>query len=399
MTRSPSLRARFAVPFVVAGVIALGAALPSLSSAASPPKLPDISLRQLITKAESPTVGAFDGTITWTASLGLPNISELSSLGGSSSAGFDWTSLISGSHNVKVWSDGDGLRLALIGSSSEVDLYSSPSGTWEYDSVDNHATHFVLPAGATHEASPGSVAPTPENVGQTILSNLDTWTSATFATADTIANQPAYVVSLAPRPGSPGAQNTTLGHVTVAVDAANGAILRIAVYGVGATSPSLEFGFGSVNFLRAGAHLPASDFAFSPGPGVSVTSQTGKGGNSGHDAEPGSVGGVQTTGTGWSQVVVLKGAADHLQTAALPPKPRLGAPLNGHGPFGGHVRFVKRSDGSNALNAATTAVQGSWGTGRLLSTNLVSALILPNGDVIAGFVTVAALEAAAASVG
>ncbi|MDQ2754540.1 MAG: hypothetical protein M3R71_03215, partial [Actinomycetota bacterium] len=50
-----------------------------------------------------------------------------------------------------------------------------------------------------------------------------------------------------------------------------------------------------------------------------------------------------------------------------------------------------------ALDSATTEVHGAFGTARLLQTSLVNALIFPDGRIVAGFVNVAALEAAAAA--
>jgi hypothetical protein len=44
-------------------------------------------------------------------------------------------------------------------------------------------------------------------------------------------------------------------------------------------------------------------------------------------------------------------------------------------------------------------VSGSWGSGRLLSSALINALVLPSGRVLVGFVTPAALEQAAAKAG
>ena len=46
------------------------------------------------------------------------------------------------------------------------------------------------------------------------------------------------------------------------------------------------------------------------------------------------------------------------------------------------------------LVRAATPVTGSWGSGRLIETNLVNVLILDDGRVAAGFVTPSALEAA-----
>ena len=73
--------------------------------------------------------------------------------------------------------------------------------------------------------------------------------------------------------------------------------------------------------------------------------------------------GTSVTGTDWGSILVVTGA-------------NLGAQ-------------------GTTLNQVSTPC-GSFGTGRLVTTNLLNALILPDGRVLAGFVTPAALEAAAA---
>jgi hypothetical protein len=410
MARHRLLRARYGAPFAVMGAIAIGAALPSLSSAAAAPRLPSITVQQLIAKAEASQVGAWKGTVSWTASLGLPDLAGLSGIAGGSGGGdFDWASLVSGTHDLEVWSDGGSARLALIGAASEVDLYSSPGTTWVYDSVTNTATHLETtpgphagsisrvapaatpPAQAAAPSAPATAA-TPEGLGLDFLRNVAGYTDVSFEPARTIAGQPAYVVSLSPRPGSPGAASSTLGRLTVAVDANNGLILDTSLFAAGSTRPAFEVGFHALDVLAPGQHIAASEFAFSAAPGVKVTTS--------HRSSPAlqlgpskpGTNGAWLEGSGWGQVVVVPAGAADLGTAERTPRRAVHAP-------GNPDRRPRITSLGGQLDSVTTAVSGSWGHGRLLSTNLLNVLFLSNGDVDAGFVTAAALEADAASQG
>ena len=144
-------QARWAVPIAV--VLAAGSGLLAGSarpSAAAAPRLPARSAGQLLaaltgdTRLTGDTGGpALSGTITETASLGLPALpsglpSELTGGG---------TSLLAGSHTVQVWYAGpDHFRLALPQSMSEDDLVRNGASMWLWDSAANTVTHVTGPA-------------------------------------------------------------------------------------------------------------------------------------------------------------------------------------------------------------------------------------------------------------
>lgn len=409
-------RLRFLAPVAVAGAIALGAWIPTLSASASP-QLPNQTVDQLIARAEQPSVTEFTGSIEWTANMGLPSLSGLTSVGGQSSDGFNWTDLLSGSHQIKVW-DGaaNGQRLALIGSASEVDLYSSSeatgSQTWLYDSSSNTATHLV-PGAHQGTASPRDAKPsdgpalTPQQVATQVLQQVEGVTDVSVSPATYIAGQPAYVLSLAPKAGAPGASASTIGNIAIGIDADNGAVLQVSVTPVGATTPALSLGFTTVHFESKGSKLPASDFAYTPPSGTTVTTQT-LGGATSHTGTQSPSAAPTTVGSAWGSVVIFHGAGNLLAGAASsataqvsgssPPRPVLTRP-KGSGALSVRGHRHDKPSSSQQVDGVTTPVTGSFGTGRLLSTSLVNFLVLPNGDVAAGFVTPQALEAAVSNAG
>jgi outer membrane lipoprotein-sorting protein len=405
-------RLRFIAPVAVAAAIGLGAWIPTLPAAASP-NLPSLSVNQLIAMAEQPSVSGFTGSVDWTANLGLPSLSSLTG-GAGESSGFTWTDLLSGSHQIKVWDGGaGGQRLALIGSASETDLYSSGGQSWLYDSASNTATHLLPaagkgePAGSAPSASgttaasdqAGShVALTPQQVSAEILRQVDSVTAISVSRPLYVAGQAAYVVTLEPKAAAPGASVSTVGNIAIAIDAANGSPLRVSVTPRGSHAPALSVGFSTVRFEAAGHQLPASEFRFSPPPGATVKTQSVGGGLHAGSAQSSGLASPTIVGSGWGTVAILHGAGNAL-TASAPTGPVV--KRQGSHRLVGRLRGSAHASASagQELAAVTTAVPGPSGTSRLLSTSMINVLILPNGDVAAGFVTPPALEAAASGAG
>jgi hypothetical protein len=89
---------------------------------------------------------------------------------------------------------------------------------------------------------------------------------------------------------------------------------------------------------------------------------------------------VTTIGSGW--LTVLK-----LPSSTLTP----GAPASGGSPAGDSTAVLR------TLLASATPVHGTWGSGRLLRTGLVSVLITDQGPTFIGAVQPSVLYAAAAA--
>ena len=156
--------------------------------------------------------------------------------------------------------------------------------------------------------------------------------------------------------------------------------LRLRVFAKGYASPAFEIGFTQVSFERPDASI----FDFSPPAGATVTQVPApslKRPSTTPTPDGGSVPHVSVIGSGWTAILAVQGQ---------PPRR-----------YGSYSQ-PGQSDGAQgstlgAIIQQLPTVSGSWGTGRLLSTRLLSVLITNDGRVFAGAVAPSALYAAAAS--
>lgn len=370
MSRIDHRRLRYFAPAGVAGLIGLAAAIPSFSAGASTSNLPPITAQALIAKVEQAHVPALQGTVQWVANLGLPDLSGLTGGNGqvASTTGFDPVALLSGTHNIEVWSDGTSQRLALPRSMAETDLVRVGDQAWLYDSTNQHVTHYLprqAPTGSqptkTKPAAPAGTPLTPDQQAANILSKLSPSTQVTAAPDVDVAGQPTYLLTLKPQPGSKAAAESTLDRATISVDANNGLPLAVAVYAAGGTTPVISLSYTSLSFA---APAPST---FAPPVGTSTSTKTVP--SLGSSSAPSSPNRPSVSGPPWAWVV--------------------------QAPAGSGGGGVDRVLYGNAVQSATTAVPGS--SARLLHTAVINVLFLPNGGILAGFVTPATLEAQAAT--
>lgn len=371
-------RARWAAPVAVAGAIALGAWIPTVTaSAGTTPNLPTLTAAQVLAKASNPTIKAFSGTIELTSNLGLPDLSSVTS-GDSqstkSATGFNPTTLLSGVHDINVWDNGaKQQRLQLQSSLAETDFVHNGKDAYLYSSSSQTVTHLVPGAKASTgtpstdvtkggaDTPNGQVPMTPEQVAQKFLDHIDPSTTVTVDSPVSVVGRSAYQLTLAPKAGTPGAAASTVSNVTMAIDSDTGMVLSVAVNAKGAT-PALKVAFTDSNGANQFTTATPAASNFAAPTGTTTKTETINGGTGGtHTSQPdGSK--PTVTGAPWAQVVTI-----------------------------GHVDL---GSSSKQLDALTSAVPGS--SARLLSTNVVNALVFPGGKVVVGFVTPGALEAAAA---
>ncbi len=388
-------RLRWLVPPVVAAVlVGVVGLVPRLAGAQGRPKLAPLSPAALIAKVQTdaPKVSALTGTVQWKPNLGLPDLSGLTSAGsgsggsgsgGSGSGGAGSaavtslaTSLLTAPQTAQVFVDGpDHLRIAVAqgqGETGETDLIRNGSDVWLWQSKSAQVTHTVLgahhsgPSRSSLTSVPGApaVPPTPQQVASRLLSSLDPSTRVFVLDTAYVAGRPAYELVLAPK-----SAQSLISDVVIAVDSATGLPLRVQVVSRSSTTPALEIGYiNSISF----APPAASNFAFTAPPGATVrnlaSGPTTRGPHPGRSgdasAQPGQAGSPTVLGTGWDSIGVIKG--------------------------------VDLTDRSLATLLRTArSVSGSWGSGRLLTTSLADALVLPDGTVLVGAVTPQALESAA----
>ncbi|MGP7997452.1 MAG: LolA family protein [Streptosporangiaceae bacterium] len=399
-----SRHARWAVPAAI--VAAAGGLLagPVMSGPAAAPRLPARSAGQLLAAVTGTATGPpLAGTITETASLGLPALPEAGALG--PAAPVSAAALLAGSNTVQVWySDPEHFRLALPQSMSEDDLVRNGTSAWLWDSASNSVTHLTLPASAPVPATP-AVPLTPQQAAQQALAAAGPASTVRVDRTVTVAGRAAYQLVLAPR-----SHSSLIGQVRIAIDSQYRVPLRVQVFARGAASPAAEVGFTAISFTPP----PAADYAFTPPPGATVTQQHAGAASAGRAARQasGTASGLRVIGTGWLAVAALPESS-----LASPPGGTLpGGPGGGLLPFrySGHSQAPgeSRSPGGRpgppagapgplpgALLSSAQLVSGSWGSGRLIRTSLVSVLVTSTGRVLIGAVTPAVLYHAATQPG
>ena len=374
-----SRRARWAVP--TGAVVVVGGVLAGsmISVAQAAPSLPAKTPAQLLAAlAAKPATPPLTGTVVETSSLGLP------SLPGSSSPG-SLASLLTGSHTIRLWySDPRHFRVAVPQSMSESDIIRNGGNAWVWESSQNTVTHVVIPARADHNAAQKaqkaqqSEPPlTPQQAAGEVLRQVGPTTTVRVDSNVTVAGEAAYQLVLAPKSSS-----SLIGQIRIAVDGHRDVPLRVQVFAKGAKSPAAQIGFTSVSFVKPAA----ANFTFTPPAGATIkTEHLGETGSATkHDRK---IGDGAMIGSGWLAVANLPSSVLTSTTQALGQRPSSGSGLGGDsGPV------------INALVKSATPVSGSWGSGRLIKTSLISVLITDQGRVLVGAVTPQVLYSAAAQV-
>ncbi|MGI8776453.1 MAG: hypothetical protein ACR2LJ_03495 [Acidimicrobiales bacterium] len=375
-----------AAPLAAAAAIGAYAMVPSLAGADSPPTLAPVSARDLLVEAEQAKVPGLSGEITVKSNLGLPDVSQFLGENGSFA-----TSLLTGSHTIKIWENGTDARLALASTLAETDVVHHGNDLWVWDSTGQQVRHLALqPHGAagdttTEGATPEANAapegpPTPQALADHFLSSVDPTTRVLVRDTVTVAGRPAYELVLAPKSGG-----TLVADVVVAVDSDTGVPLRVQVLSRDSGTPALDVGFDSVDFSVP----PASTFAFTPPPGSTVTEA--------HSA---------------AELFLPSGGGDHpARKAPAGPPPADSSAAPGADTHAGPTIVGKGWDavaivdlgsdatansGLDTLGKLGSAVQGPWGSGRLIHTTLVNVLLTNDHRLVIGSVPEAALEAALA---
>jgi outer membrane lipoprotein-sorting protein len=372
--RFPS-RLRWAVPAGAVAAVGAVAAGTVIASAQVAPTLPARTPAQLLAAiARSGSAPrALSGTVVETASLGLPDLPDTTS----PTSVF---SMLSGTHTLNVWYGGPAkVRIAVPVTMGETDLRQDGRSVWLWDSSTDHATHIVLPANkpgpaagapAGSQGNAASAALTPQQAARQVLAMVGPTTKVSVQPNVTIAGQAAYQLVIAPR-----SRASLIGHVTIALDAKGYLPLRVQVFARGSASPAFGVGYTSISF---GAPA-ASNFAFSAPPGATVKTimptTAARPAKAPARSMPSSAR-PAVLGKGWLSVADLPAAG-------------LLAP-------GGSARGGEGQAQLGALLAAARPVHGAWGSGRLLSTNLVNVLITDGGRVFVGAVVPSVLYADAA---
>lgn len=339
------------VPVTAVAVIGVGGVLGPVVADASP-DLPDITAEQLLTRVQTAKVDGLSGTVRTSSDLGLPAIPG--GLGPQGEGLAEVTDLLSGEHTVRVaFAEPDKARVSILDTMAERVFVSDGRTAWAYDSSHREATRFAVPK---HDARPEPRATNPQELARQFLDGIDPTTEVTVTGTESVAGRDAYLLTLTPR-----TDRTLVGSVTLAVDAREYVPLRVSVDSRGQDEPAAEVGFTDVSFDRP----KASTFTFTPPKGTEVTEHPRP--EAPRVMKPERVdrrGGPVVVGKGWEAVAV--------------------------------TRLQRESSGVlDQFLAGARTVSGSWGSGKLITSRMVTALFTDDGRVLVGMVPGSVLEQAA----
>jgi outer membrane lipoprotein-sorting protein len=368
---------RWLVPSAAAVLVIGGGAAAGTIVANADPSLPERSAAQLLVDVQNARVDGLSGTVVQRADLKLPALSGLGE------GGTDLMKLITGNNTVRVWYAGeDKARVAVLSTLGETDIIRNGTDVWVWNSRENTATNMKVPADfakRTPAAAPAELPPTPADAAAMALAAIDPTTAVSTTGTAKVAGRDAYELVLVPRDTA-----SLVGQVRLAIDAEEHIPLRVDMYAKDATAPAIRIGFEQVSF----AVPDAQQFAFNPPPGAKIDRKTAgdvaadpkaalpseksagkrpagkapaaKAPKDAADAEP------TVVGKGWTSIVVAK-------------MPAGGARADAEAPAG-----VPQLD---VILDQLPKVSGTWGSGRLLSSALFTALVTDDGRVLAGAVT------------
>lgn len=355
---------RWLVPSAAAVLVIGGGAAAGTIAASADPSLPERSAAQLLVDVQNAEIAGLSGTVVQTADLGLPSLPGIT--GGQGDA--DLTKLVAGSNTARVWYAGeDKVRLALLGTLGETDVIRNGTDVWVWRSRDNTATRMTLPAeeAKTPSGLPAGVPSTPQEAADAALAAIDPTTAVSTTGAAEVAGRDAYELVLAPKDTA-----SLIGQVRLAIDAEQHIPLRVDVYAKGANDPAVRVAFQQISF----AVPDAEQFTFNPPPGAKVTTSSPEQAEE-HGAKAGK-------------------PADRTGKAGKPAQGELSPTVVGEGWTSVLVAKMPADDGTESAEASAVAgvleslpkVSGTWGSGRLLSGALFSALLTDDGRVLVGAV-------------
>ncbi|MFF8230569.1 LolA family protein [Streptomyces caelestis] len=387
--------ARYVVPVTVMGVAAATIGLVPALADSGDPDLPKITAQQLIEKIAKSDVQQLSGTVKISTDLGLPDLGGLESSLMSGAAGqgeggssadptAKLTELASGTHTLRVAADGpDKQKVSLLENAAEYSLVHNGKDVWGYDSKSNEVYHGT--ASQSPEREKEQPPATPKDFAEEALKAVDDTTSVTVDGTAQVAGRDAYKLVVKPKQSG-----STVGAVTVAVDAKTGMPLKFTLTPASGGAAVVDAGFTQVSF----AEPAASTFDFTPPKGAKVTEEKDaakdfgkgsdkhfgkgfeKGGPREHAPKAGEdfgkgLDGMKTIGEGWSSIATFDTGGEGV------PSGKAG------GEFGGFI------------DSLGDKVTGKFGSGTVFSTRLINALVTDDGKVYVGAVTKDALVKAA----
>ncbi|MDT7843661.1 LolA family protein [Streptomyces justiciae] len=366
--------ARYVVPVAVVGVAAATIGLVPALADSGDPDLPKISAQELIEKIAASDVQQLSGTVKITTDLGLPDFGGLGDAftGGGSRSGGDGSSadpstklteLATGTHTLRVASDGpDKQKVSVLEDAAEYSLIHNGKDVWGYDSKSNEVFHGTADESAKHDEEAPA---TPKDFADDALEAVDDTTSVTVDGTAQVAGRDAYRLVIKPKD-----DGSTVGQITVAVDAKTGMPLKFTLTPSSGGAAVVDAGFTQVSFAKPAA----STFDFTPPKGAKVTEEDSAAAprDKRGPEELGGLDGLNVIGDGWDSIATFDTGGQ-----GIPSGSEVG------GDFGGF------------LDSLGDKVSGKFGEGTVFKTRLINALITDDGKVYVGAVTKDALVKAA----
>ena len=331
---------------------------------------------QLLTAVQQPAATDLAGTTVTRVDLGLP-------------AGFEdlvdlpapWNS-DSGEVAAQVWVDGpDRQRVTALAdasaTSSDTVADTQLSAVRDGDSVvvwsadDGTATNYSAAPGVLTEAGAAQVPGTPAEVARDVLAAFGEDADVTVTDSPPIAGRDTVALVVDPRD-----PNTLVSKITISVDLETSVVLGVQVGSTRLSGPAIDTAFTSVSYDQVNPDV----FAFAPPSGATVVNKTIGADSDSQKSEPAVV------GEGWSAVAV-----GEVQM------PDAAGQLDPSDPLGG-LDADQRSKAMQALGTylSLPTVSGEWGSGRVVTGTLFSAIITDDGRYAVGAVDVDTLEVALA---
>ncbi|MER6210530.1 DUF2092 domain-containing protein [Streptomyces sp. NPDC001642] len=376
--------ARYIVPVTVVGVAAATIGLVPALADSGDPNLPKVTAQQLLDKIAKSDVQQLSGTVKISTDLGLPDLGGLESsmLSGATKSGdgssadpsAKLTELATGTHTLRVAADGpDRQKVSLLENAAEYSLIHNGKDVWGYDSKSNEVYHGTTAAGG---AKSDETRTTPKGLTDEALKSVDDTTSVTVDGTEHVAGRDAYKLLIKPKQSG-----TTVGTISVAVDAKTGLPLKFTLTPASGGAAVVDVGFTQLSLAKPAA----STFDFKTPKGAKVTTEDGAtkatpdhaapfGDNGKADKGLGKGADEPTViGKGWNSIATFDTGGQGIPTGSSA----------GGGDLGGF------------LGSLGDQVKGDFGKGTVFSTRLVNALVTDDGKVYVGAVTKSALVKAA----
>jgi hypothetical protein len=283
-------RRRF-LPGLLAGVVVVGVAVAVVIRASrSEPELPQVSAASLIASmvraAEEGT--SVSGAVEMTVDLGLPKLVDLGTQGGP-------LSLLSGTHELRLWRSADGFRISDLEPAGERGLFvfHGHAWAWSFDSLTAFDLGRLPPLTGPVFGSFG-ISPSAAAVRRELARVADT-TKVAVAGTTTVAGRPAYRLVVAPR--RPG---TLVGALEIDVDSRTRLPLAVSVFSRDRKDAVMSVAFSSVSF----GPVDPSLLDFRPPPEARVKRVGLQG--AGLDGLLALTHSVKTLGHGWTSVLAVR---------------------------------------------------------------------------------------------